>query len=122
MTAAAPLTATVILTAGESSRFGSPKQAALVNSRPVLTALLERLAAHAPQSRVVVLGAQADLLGGLVPSGEWSIVVNKGWASGVGSSVRTGLASVPDAEQVVEMLGDLAWLQAEAIERVVGHA
>jgi len=78
--------------------------------------------AHAPQPRVVVLGAQADLLGDLVLSGEWSIVVNKGWASGVGSSVRTGLASVPDAEQVVETLGDLAWLQAEAIERVVGHA
>jgi len=51
VTAAAPLTATVILTAGESSRFGSPKQAALVNGRPVLTALLERLARPTHRSR-----------------------------------------------------------------------
>ncbi len=122
MTATAPLTATVVLAAGESSRFGAPKQAALVDGRPMLTALLERLAGSAPQPRVVVIGAHAELLEDLVPTAEWSVVVNDDWASGVGSSLRAGLAAVPDAEQVVVVLGDLAWLQTEAIDRVVERA
>ena len=122
MTATAPLTATVVLAAGESSRFGAPKQAALVDGRPMLTALLERLAGSAPQPRVVVIGAHAELLEDLVPTAEWSVVVNDDWASGVGSSLRAGLAAVPDAEQVVVVLGDRAWLQTEAIDRVVERA
>jgi CTP:molybdopterin cytidylyltransferase MocA len=122
MTPTASLTATIVLAAGEGSRFGAPKQAALVDGRPMLTALLERLERGAPLPRVVVIGAHAELLDGLVPTGEWSVVVNEDWASGVGSSLRAGLAAVPNAEQVVVVLGDLAWLQAEAIERVMQRA
>lgn len=122
MTSAAPLTATIVLAAGGSSRFGAPKQAAPVDGRPMLTGLLERLTGSAPQPRVVVLGAQAELIADLVPRGEWSFVINKDWATGIGSSLQAGLAAAPIAEQVLVVLGDLAWLKAEAIERVVQRA
>ncbi|MEI6793409.1 MAG: nucleotidyltransferase family protein [Actinomycetes bacterium] len=122
MTSAAPLTATIVLAAGGSARFGAPKQAAPVDGRPMLTGLLERLTGCAPQPRIVVLGAQAELLDDLVPRSDWSVVINKDWAMGIGSSLQVGLAAAPIAEQVVVVLGDLAWLQAEAIERVVQRA
>ena len=122
MTSTAPLTATIVLAAGGSARFGAPKQAAPVDGRPMLTGLLERLTGCAPQPRIVVLGAQAELLGDLVPRGEWSVVINEDWATGIGSSLQAGLAAAPIAEQVLVVLGDLAWLQAEAIERVVQRA
>ena len=116
------MTATIVLAAGGSSRFGAPKQAAPVDGRPMLTGLLERLTGSAPQPRVVVLGAQAELIADLVPRGEWSVVINKDWATGIGSSLQAGLAAAPIAEQVLVVLGDLAWLKAEAIERVVQRA
>ena len=122
MTSTAPLTATIVLAAGGSARFGAPKQAAPVDGRPMLTGLLERLTGCAPQPRIVVLGAQAELLDDLVPRSDWSVVINKDWAMGIGSSLQVGLAAAPIAEQVVVVLGDLAWLQAEAIERVVQRA
>ena len=116
------MTATIVLAAGESSRFGSPKLAASVDGRPMLTGLLETLADHAPKPRVVVLGMHAELIGDLVPDGEWSIVINENRSGGLGSSLRVGLAAVEEADQVLVVLGDLAWLQGEAIARVMEHA
>ena len=122
MTADPIVTATIVLAAGGSSRFGSPKLAAPVDGRPMLTGLLETLADHAPKPRVVVLGAHAEVIGDLIPDDEWSIVINDDHSDGLGSSLRAGLAAVEEADQVLVVLGDLAWLQGEAISRVMEHA
>jgi len=55
---------------------------------------------------IVVLGANADLIGPLIP--EICVVVkNEFWSQGQSSSLRTGLAQLPkDIEGVIIMLGD----------------
>jgi molybdenum cofactor cytidylyltransferase len=97
----------VVLAAGASSRFGSPKQALL------LEPVLERVRASSVDDVVVVLGAHE-----LQTSAR--TVLCPGWADGPGASLRCGLAALPaDAEAAVVVLADGPGLDPAAIDRVI---
>jgi CTP:molybdopterin cytidylyltransferase MocA len=97
----------VVLAAGASSRFGSPKQALLL--KPVL----ERVRRSSVDGLVVVLGAHA--LETSAPT-----VLCPDWERGPGASLRCGLAALPrDAEAVVVVLADGPDLDPRAVDRVV---
>jgi xanthine dehydrogenase YagS FAD-binding subunit len=97
----------VVLAAGASSRFGSPKQALL------LEPLLERVHASSVDDVLVVLGAHE-----LQTSAR--AVHCPDWERGPGASLRRGLAALPsDAEAAVVVLGDGPELDPEAIDRVI---
>lgn len=97
----------LVLAAGSSRRMGSPKQLLSIDGRP----LLEVVVAHACASRldeiVVVLGASADDIRGRVDLGRARVLVNLDFASGMASSLRTGMAALDeDVDRVVVILGD----------------
>ena len=100
--------AAVVLAAGASTRFGSPKQAVL------LAPVLERVR----QSRVlddvvVVLGAH-DV------ETDARTVHCPDWELGPGASLRCGLAALdPGVEAAVVVLGDGPWLDPRAIDRII---
>lgn len=98
----------VVLAAGASTRFGSPKQAVL------LEPVLERLRNSAAiDDVVVVLGAHE------VETSAHSVRCPD-WALGPGASLRCGLAALGDeVEAAVVVLGDGPTLDPRAIERVV---
>jgi nicotine blue oxidoreductase len=98
----------VVLAAGASTRFGSPKQAVL------LEPVLERVRGSASiDDVVVVLGAHA------VETRERSVSCPD-WERGPGASLRCGLAALADAvEAAVVILGDGPKLDPRAIDRVV---
>jgi CTP:molybdopterin cytidylyltransferase MocA len=100
--------AAVVLAAGASTRFGSPKQAVLLE--PVLERVRE---SEALDDIVVVLGAhqvEADVR--TVHCPEWEL--------GPGASLRCGLADLgPAVEAGVVVLGDGPWLDPRAIDRVI---
>jgi CTP:molybdopterin cytidylyltransferase MocA len=98
----------VVLAAGASTRFGSPKQAVL------LEPVLERVRASAAIGDVVVvLGAHA------VETGE-RVVHCPEWERGPGASLRCGLAALgEEVEAAVVVLGDGPKLDSRAIDRVV---
>src|SRR5215216_7492433 len=99
--------AAVVLAAGASSRFGSPKQ------RLLLPLVLERLRA-APVDEIVVVAGAYEL------DADARVVHCDDWALGPGASLRCGLAALsPDAEAAVVVLADGPNLAPAAIERVV---
>jgi nicotine blue oxidoreductase len=100
--------AAVVLAAGASTRFGSPKQAVL------LEPVLERVRASAAIDEVVVvLGAhELETSARAVHCPEWE--------RGPGASLRCGLAALGDeVEAAVVVLGDGPALDPRAIDRVV---
>ena len=100
----------VVLAAGASTRFGSPKQRLLVE--PVL----ERVrASRGVDGIVVVTGAHA-----LEASA--TTVHCPQWERGPGASLRCGLAALPEeAQAAVVVLADGPDLSPEAIDRVVAR-
>jgi len=98
----------VVLAAGASTRFGSPKQAVLLE--PVLERVL---GSAAIDDVVVVLGAHE------VETSAQSVRCSD-WELGPGASLRCGLAALGDeVEAAVVVLGDGPTLDPRAIDRVV---
>jgi CTP:molybdopterin cytidylyltransferase MocA len=99
--------ACVVLAAGASTRFGSPKQ------RLLLEPVLERVRRSSVDDVVVVLGAHE-----LETSAR--TVGCPDWERGPGASLRCGLSALPpEAEAAAVVLADGPELAPEAIDRVI---
>jgi molybdenum cofactor cytidylyltransferase/nicotine blue oxidoreductase len=76
----------------------------------------------------VVLGARADDVRTLLDEAGWtadeavSVVVADDWASGMGASLRAGLAAAGDADAALVSLVDLPDVTAEVVSRVLARA
>ena len=109
--------AAVILAAGASTRFGSPKQTVRIGGRTMLEiiAAVAREAELAPVIAVVPLSVPVPAF--VVPD------VNPDAEAGISHSLRMGLAAVPhEADAAVVLLGDEPGLTVEAIRAVVDAA
>lgn len=112
----------LVLAAGRGRRIGGPK-ALLRHGDALLVEHALRIVRDAGCSPiVVVLGAAADDVKAAADLGDATVVVNKAWGTGVGSSLRAGLSTVEEAgaEAVVVMPVDMPGLTAEAARRVAG--
>ena len=89
------MTGGLVLAAGGSSRFGSPKQLAEVDGRPLLQHAVEALVAvEALDDVVVVLGAEHESVASKVAFGRARAVVCPDWHRGQAASVRCGLSAL----------------------------
>ncbi|MFL5951443.1 MAG: NTP transferase domain-containing protein [Gaiellaceae bacterium] len=99
--------AAVVLAAGASTRYGSPKQAVLLE--PIVRRVRK---SHSISDVVVVLGAhEAETTARVVHCPDWE--------RGPGASLRCGLAALgEDVEAAVIVLGDGPGIDPRAIDRV----
>jgi molybdenum cofactor cytidylyltransferase len=110
----------IVLAAGASTRFGSPKQLVRLNGRPLLHLAVSRAVEVAGQAVTVVLGANAAELAPLLRHTPAAVAINRDWAEGMGSSVRVGVARVPAAaDAALLMLADQPAVTAEDLRRLV---
>jgi CTP:molybdopterin cytidylyltransferase MocA len=99
----------VVLAAGASSRFGSPKQ------RLLLEPVLEGVRASSVDDLLVVTGAHE------LESPARTVHCSD-WKRGPGASLRCGLAALPDeVEAALVVLADGPDLEPEAIDRVIAR-
>ena len=98
----------IVLAAGASTRFGSPKQ------RVLLTPVLERVRASSVDDVIVVFGAHEV-------ETDTRTVVCPDWDRGPGASLRCGLAALDaEVEAAIVVLGDGPDLDPRAVDRVIG--
>jgi CTP:molybdopterin cytidylyltransferase MocA len=99
----------LVLAAGSSSRFGSPKALAELDGRPLLQHVLDAAAAAHLQPVVVVLGESAPAIESRIRWRTERRIRNPDPARGLSSSLRDGLADLsaiaPRVDAVV-LLGD----------------
>ena len=106
--------AAVILAAGASSRFGSPKQLAPFAGRTVLDAVTES-ARRAGLDPIIVVGQTA------LPLPEGVVrVANDDPSAGMSRSLRLGLAAVPGDTPALILLGDQPTVTPAHLARLLG--
>lgn len=111
----------VVLAAGASSRFGSPKQLVRVQGRPLLHRAVANAVEVAGQAVTVVLGAHAAELAPLLGHSPASVVINREWSEGIASSIRAAIARLPaGCDGVLLTLADQAAVTADDLRRLAG--
>ena len=105
----------ILLAAGSSSRFGSPKQLADVDGRPMLARAVDTVIELVGRDAMtVVLGAHAAHVEPLMRQASAPVAINPDYEQGIASSIRAGLACVPAGVRgVLIVLADQVAVTAE---------
>ena len=108
------MVAGLLLAAGAGTRFGQPKALLPFAGKPLVQHGIETLRAGGCSPVHVVLGAVQAQLPDVV------VVDNPDWSSGLASSLRAGLASLPeDARAVVVALVDQPLIGPAVVQRLI---
>jgi len=102
--------AAVLLAAGGSRRFGSPKQLHRVGGVTLVRRAAETARSAGCRPLLVVIGAAAEAIARELDPRECTIVVNEGWSDGMGSSIRAGVGRLreeaPECAAALLLLAD----------------
>lgn len=112
----------VLLAAGASSRFGSPKMLAPVPPEgiPLLRRVLETWLGSGFDEVIVVLGNDADAIREKLDGFTPRFVENPRWDAGMFSSVKAGLAATAARSTHIALSpADLPFLSKESLRRVL---
>ena len=108
----------LVLAAGASRRFGSPKQLVRLDGQ----SLLQRAVAHTSEllgsAVTVVLGAHAAEIAETLSTGSAGVLIN--WQEGIASSIRIGVQRLPGAcDGVMLVLADQPLVGSETLRRLM---
>ncbi len=114
--------AAVVLAAGRSTRMGGPnKMLAELGGKPLVRMVAEQALASKASPVIVVTGHQADDVEKALKGLNVTFVRNPDFASGLASSVKTGIGAVPtDAAGAMVCLGDMPLIDARLIDKLIG--
>jgi molybdenum cofactor cytidylyltransferase len=113
--------AAIVLAAGRSTRMGGTnKLLAPIGGKPLVRIAVEQALASRARPVIVVTGHEHERVEAALPGLNVSFVHNANYASGLGSSVRSGIAAVPaEADGAVICLGDMPQVDAALIDRLI---
>ncbi|MBB4681634.1 nucleotidyltransferase family protein [Crossiella cryophila] len=113
----------LVLAAGAGRRYGGPKALARHDGVLFLDLATTVLLDGGCDPVYAVLGAAADEVLATANLLDVTPIHNPDWPTGMGSSLRAGLAALPaDVEAVIVLPVDMPGLTAEAVRRVRAHA
>jgi molybdenum cofactor cytidylyltransferase len=113
--------AAIILAAGRSTRMGGPnKLLAELGGKTLVRIVTEQALASKAKGVIVVTGHQAEQVEKALQGLKVKFVRNPDFAAGLASSVKAGVAAVPDhADGAVICLGDMPLISADLIDRLI---
>ena len=115
-----PRIAALLLAAGQSSRMGSNKLLAEIDGRPMVARVAQRLLSSHARPIVAVLGNQADRVDAALGKLPVERVRNPAFAEGLSSSLKAGLAALPeDIDGVIVCLGDMPLVAGRDLDRLI---
>lgn len=116
---ASPSLHTVVLAAGASSRFGSPKQLARFQGQTLLQRVLGSANEVTAAAITVVLGAHAADIVAVLSPGRATVLINREWQEGIASSLRAAVRALPGAcDGLLVVLGDQPLIAAAGLNRL----
>jgi molybdenum cofactor cytidylyltransferase len=113
--------AAVILAAGRSSRMGAQnKLVAQIAGKPLVRIAAEQALASHASPVIVVTGHERDKVEAALAGLRVRVVHNSSYAEGLGSSLKTGIAAVPqEADAAIVCLADMPRVDAVLIDRLI---
>ncbi|MBY0612100.1 MAG: nucleotidyltransferase family protein [Beijerinckiaceae bacterium] len=112
--------AALILAAGRSTRMGSNKMCAELDGKPLVRHVAEAALASQARPVIVVTGHEQERVRQALSHLALDIVHNPAFAEGLASSLKTGVAALPqEASGVVVLLGDMPFVSAATIDALI---
>ena len=115
-----PRIAALLLAAGQSRRMGSNKLVEQIDGLPMVARTAQRLLASRARPIVAVTGNQAEAVDAALGKLPVERVHNPAFAEGLSTSLKRGLAALPDeVDGVVVCLGDMPLIAGRDIDRLI---
>jgi molybdenum cofactor cytidylyltransferase len=109
----------IVLAAGASRRFGSPKQLVCFERQPLIQRVIAGATELVGNAVSVVLGAYAAEIAATLAPGSATIVINRDWEEGIASSIRTAVARLPGAcDGTLLLLADQPLVGSHSLNRL----
>jgi len=113
----------VILAAGESSRFGQPKQLLPFRGKTLVRTIIDAACEAGCAPVVVIIGSNSETIHAELAHANVLEVRNTNWRSGIGSSIRSGVRALtghaPDVQAILLLVCDQPAVNAPFIERLI---
>jgi molybdenum cofactor cytidylyltransferase len=116
-----PRIGALLLAAGQSRRMGGPnKLLAEIEGIPMVARVAQRLLASRARPIIAVLGNQADVVDAALGKLPVERVRNPDFAAGLSTSLKRGIAALPDdLEGVIVCLGDMPLISGRHLDRLI---
>jgi molybdenum cofactor cytidylyltransferase len=115
-----------VLAAGKSSRFragggsDATKLVAKLDGKAIVRRVVETALAAKPRPVVVVTGYARESVEGALVGLDVEFAFNPKFASGLASSLKTGLAATPSAAPgALVLLGDMPWIEPRLMDALI---
>jgi molybdenum cofactor cytidylyltransferase len=115
-----PSIAGIILAAGESSRFGRPKQLLDYHGQPFVRCVAQTALQAGLFPVVVITGANAELVETVLQDLSIMVIRNEKWADGQAASIKAAVAALPaSAGGAIVLLADQPQVTPHVIRSLV---
>jgi molybdenum cofactor cytidylyltransferase len=120
-------TGAIVLAAGNASRYGALKQVIAIDGEPMARHIAKNALAAGLHPVVVVVGAQRDQVIDCLHHLDIQLVENTEWATGMGSSLSTGvkalMAQPTRPQSLMVLLADQPAIRVDELKRMLAaHA
>ena len=113
----------VILAAGESSRFGRPKQLIQFRGKSLVRRIADAAGEAGCEPIAVVAGSEAEKVRAELRGARVKIFDNQNWRAGIGGSIRLGVQGLIDIqakpEAIALLVCDQPFVDARTIARLI---